>query len=171
MEKEVKDKILRIINKLYVSIGVVVLAIILISGYYDVKKQIVDRTFFNRAHESLERIAKYNPQQGNLTLLEGRELVALEANRRMNPMPLKDDPKKGSWKERAASVNPTYAIIDSVCLNFDGSVNTIPDDLCAPITIFEPGTPYEELLRYIGIFLGTALGLFLFRKWATWLIM
>ena len=155
-------KVFSILNKLYISFAAIVLMILAIIGYKGVRNEFMVREAFNRAHENLEKIGKYNPIRGKLNLLESRELTGLESSRRRFP------------EEGAAKPNIIFEedeLIDSTCFNESGYVRKPSSSYCSyPIYSFSRGEPYIAIGFYLGYMAVAALVMFLIRKWAIWLV-
>lgn len=158
MNNEVKDRIFSIISKLYISFGVISLLIVLVYAYQGVGFQFKKQSIFKRAHSNLERVAEYNPVTSERTLEQGRLVVRVEQVLRIMAV------QKGIFPPEDLEVNSTTDLIDKTCFDSEGFIVSRTSK-CKRIHRFEPGTPFTELFKYLGIFIGVFAGLILFKKW------
>ena len=155
-----KNRLVGIINKLYLSFSVLVSICVAVFGFFEVKKELTKTDRFNMAHLYLEEILEYEPKTSNLTIEESRELVALESEERRS--------SSNAGTKSQAEANTTHSLIDATCFNYEGHPIK-RDSYCRSISDFSPGKPFYRFFINAGILVATILSLFLFRKWVSWI--
>lgn len=157
-----KHKVLRIINKLYFSLSILILGGISVYGVLEIKDELYHANRFDKVHTYLEKIGKYNPQRPGLTLQESRELLTIESMER-----LEKSFSTGTYVK--PPFHPIHSVLDNSCFDRDGDFREDPRQ-CLPLDHFSPGYPVEDGFRFLGVFLGAALALFFIRRWVLWLV-
>lgn len=162
MNEDSKARAISIVNRLYISICVVTLILIIGLTISSVSDEIQKTNVFERAHSKLEERLRYDPKRPGESLERSRELLASDAA-------IRDAIKKVKPHAFDDEEDATNDLIAAACFDSEGGLVSIKKR-CTHIYNLHPGKPFKVLFQHLVLLLATIAAMFLLRKWATWVV-
>lgn len=162
MDEEKKPSFLKVASKLYLTINIISVIVLMFFGVEDLIKEIDKKKIFTRVHENLEKLTGITPNNGSNSLEEDREKLKNDyLSTQLDLTPPPED----------KTIAKLYKVIDETCFDKFGNIlEKTSKERCHHLMEFSQGKPFSTINLYFFLSFLLSLGFYLLKRWATWLI-